>query len=122
MVLRYWQCDAPPRLIENQITVYRDGTTGADLLRFVETVGLRGFLIQPPFQDLLDHLRKGRPLIVTFPVKNSRHAVVLVGFDTKRDIVWLNDPAAGKRVSQEAASFRRNWEKGNRWTFLIVPK
>ncbi len=123
MVLKYWGCDITPDAIAQQVPVYKDGTTGRDLAVFVETIGFRGFLIQPPFADLLDHLEKQRPLVVTVPERGTaRHAMVLVGFDPGHDAVWLNDPVTGECKSQAMTSFRANWEKGGRWTFLIVPK
>jgi hypothetical protein len=123
MVLKYWGVEITPDAIGQKIPVYKDGTTGRDLAEFVEAIGLRGFLIQPSFEDLLGHLEKGRPLIVTLPEGGSlRHAMVLVGFDPSTDIVWLNDPSSGSRKSQTYTSFRKRWEDGQRWTFLIIPK
>ena len=123
MVLKYWGHEVSPEAIGNEVPVYKDGTTGRDLADFVERIGFRGFLIQPPFDDLLSHLEKGRPLIVTLPEAGSmRHAMVLVGFNRSTDKVWLNDPASGTCRDQELGSFRKQWEKGQRWTFLILPK
>ncbi len=97
--------------------------TGHDLQRLVEEKGFRGFLIQPPFEDLLGHLRKRRPLVVAFPARGgSRHAMVLIGFDTGRRRLMLNDPASGKRRSLDYRTFQRHWEEARRWTFLIVPR
>ncbi len=123
MVLRYWGLDISSDVIEQQVPVYKDGTAGSDLARFVEGVGFRGFLLQPRFEDLLEHLKKGRPLIVTLPEGgSSRHAMVLIGFDLPAGKVWLNDPAGGERKSQALSSFRKQGEKGQCWTFLILPK
>jgi ABC-type bacteriocin/lantibiotic exporter with double-glycine peptidase domain len=123
MVLKYWGYDITPDAIAQQVPVYKDGTTGRDLAVFIEAIGLRGFLIQPSYADLLDHLEKHRPLVVTIPERGTmRHAMVLVGFDPGDSIVYLNDPATGKCSSQAMRSFRENWERGGRWTFLIVPK
>jgi ABC-type bacteriocin/lantibiotic exporter with double-glycine peptidase domain len=123
MVLKYWGYDATPDAIGRQVPVYKDGTTGRDLAAFVEAIGFQGFLIQPPFEDLLSHLEKGRPLVVSLPEGgSSRHAMVLVGFDLSSGAVWVNDPATGTCKSRPLNSFRKKWEKGQRWTFLIVPK
>jgi ABC-type bacteriocin/lantibiotic exporter with double-glycine peptidase domain len=123
MVLGYWGLEISSESIGRQIPSYKDGTSGRDLAAFVEQIGFRGFLLQPRFEDLLDHLEKGRPLIVTLPKGgSSRHAMVLVGFDLSSGVVWLNDPAGGKRRSQALSSFRKQWEQGQRWTFLILPR
>jgi ABC-type bacteriocin/lantibiotic exporter with double-glycine peptidase domain len=123
MVLKYWGLEISVDFIEKHVPVYKDGTTGKDLALFVEEAGFHGFLIQPPFEDLIQHVNKERPVIVTLPVKGRlRHALVLVGFDLTSNIVWLNDPATGKCAAQSLNSFRKQWESGKRWAFLIVPK
>jgi ABC-type bacteriocin/lantibiotic exporter with double-glycine peptidase domain len=123
MVLKYWGADVSPEVIADQVPIYWDGITGQDLQRVVERIGFQGFLIQPPFEDLLEHLRKGRPTVVSFPSRGeSRHAMVLVGFDAGRQVLFLMDPSNGKRKSLDYRTFRREWESAQRWTFLIVPK
>ena len=123
MVLKYWGLDVSPKAIADRIPVYRDGVTGQDLQHVVERSGFRGFLIQPPFEDLLEHLRKGRPTVVSLPSRgDSRHAVVLTGFDDRTRSLLLIDPASGKKRSLDYATFQRKWETAKRWTFLIVPQ
>jgi ABC-type bacteriocin/lantibiotic exporter with double-glycine peptidase domain len=123
MVLGYWGGKISPDVIGEHVAVYKDGTAGRDLADFVESLGFHGFLIQPSFEDLLDHLGNGRPPIISLPEGNSsRHAMVCIGYDLSAGTISFNDPASGKSISQELASFRKRWEKGQRWTFLIVPK
>jgi ABC-type bacteriocin/lantibiotic exporter with double-glycine peptidase domain len=123
MVLKYWGREVSPDAIGGQVPVYRDGTAGKDLAKFVESLGFHGFLIQPSFDDLLEHLTKRRPLIIALPAQGAvRHAMVFVGFDLTAGTVSLNDPASGKRITDNLVSFRKRWEEGKRWTFLIVPK
>jgi len=123
MVLRYWGIDVAPKTIGAQVAVYKDGTTGQDLVRFVEKFGLRGFLVQPPFEDLLVHLQKHRPLIVVLPAgKDRRHAVVLTGFDPVAEVVWVNNPALGEPRAIPYARFRAEWDAAHRWTLLIAPQ
>ena len=123
MVLRYWGTDLSPREIGAQVTVYWNGATGHDLQRLVEARGFRGFLIEPPFTDLLDHMRKGRPLVIAVPAHGKgRHAMVLTGFDEDKCLIFLNDPAGGKRRTLDYKTFQRQWEAAHRWTFLILPR
>jgi ABC-type bacteriocin/lantibiotic exporter with double-glycine peptidase domain len=123
MVLQYWGEDVSPQVFADVMPVYRDGMTGQDLQRAVERIGFRGFLIQPPFEDLLEHLRKGRPPVVSFLSRGkSRHAMVLIGFDAGRQNLFLIDPANGKRKTLDYRTFRQKWETAQRWTFLIVPR
>ena len=122
MVLDYWGYKISPATLAQQVAVYKEGTVGRDYANIVESLGLYAFLVQPRFDDLLAHLGKGRPIIVELPERGSRHAKVLVGYDVPDNKVWLNDPATGERKAQALDAFRREWEKGGRWTFLIVPK
>ena len=123
MVLKYWGVEVTPQAIADRVPIYRDGVTGQDLQHVVERIGFRGFLIQPPFEDLLEHLRKGRPPVVSFLSRGkSRHSMVLVGFDAGRQDLFLMDPANGKRKSLDYRTFRHKWESAQRWTFLIVPR
>jgi len=120
MVLKYWGFEASPEAIAGRVPLYKEGTTGKDLLEYVESVGFRGFLLQPELQDLLLHLRKNRPLIVALPGRGSLwHAMVLTGYD--QSSFWFNDPASGKVQQRSIESFRREWEKTGRWTFLVTP-
>jgi ABC-type bacteriocin/lantibiotic exporter with double-glycine peptidase domain len=123
MVVQYWGVDATPQYFTDHVAVYRDGITGQDLQRVVETIGFHGFLVQPPFEDLFEHMRKGRPLIVQFPSRGeSRHAMVLAGFDSGKKELYLIDPANGKRKSLGYKEFQQKWDRAQRWTFLIVPR
>jgi len=121
MVLAYWGIEITPESIGAQVPVYRGGTTGAEMRRLVEQVGLRGFLIQPLFEDLLQHLEKRRPLIVALPAgRAGQHALVLVGFDPSAELIWVNDPGVGRARALKYAEFRAQWDEARRWTFLIV--
>ena len=121
MVLSYWGTEMTLAEIANEVPLYKEGTTGLDLKRFVESRGFQGFLIQPELKDLFDHLQKQRPLIVTLPGREGvDHSLVMVGYDEAT--VWLNDPATGKEVSQSVQSFETSWRANQRWTFLILPE
>ena len=123
MVLKYWGIEITPEAIGAQVPVYQGGTTGDEMRRVVEQAGLQGFLIQPLFEDLLQHLEKRRPVIVVLPAgPTGRHAVVLVGFDPSAERVWVNDPAVGRQRALKYAEFRAQWDESRRWTFLIVPR
>lgn len=123
MVLAYWGTNVPTDTIAAAVPVYKDGTIGQDYITVIESLGYQAFLIQPPFEDLLTHLARGRPLVVTVPERGtSRHAMVLVGYDPNGRTVTVNDPATGARETQPMETFRRKWERGRSWTLLIVPR
>ena len=122
MVLDYWGYKVTTDKLAEQVGVYKEGTIGRDYVGVVERLGLYAFLVQPPFDDVLGHVAKGRPVIVEVPERAGRHAMVVVGYDLAERKIFLNDPASGERKVQLLDDFRREWEKGGRWTFLIVPK
>ena len=122
MVMGYWGVTRSVQEVGNHVGVYKAGTTGADMKRYVDSLGLRSFLIQPPYADLLTHLKKGRPLVIVLAdSKDRRHAMVLVGHDPLADTLTLNDPAAGHAVTMPSADFLARWRAASRWTMLIVP-
>lgn len=81
------------------------------------------------FDSLLEYVDSGKPVVVWCvrdgkPVKNDRtwtfpdgsgtyteqygeHCAVLIGYDSKN--VYLNDPSAGKCVTQPISAFKKNW-------------
>jgi ABC-type bacteriocin/lantibiotic exporter with double-glycine peptidase domain len=123
MVLSYWGVEIAPEAIAESVPLYKDGTTGEDLRRFVETLGFQGFLVQPPFEDLVQHLEKQRPIIVSLLAgRKGRHAMVLIGVDPANRQVWLNDPASGEALPLATADFQRQFDASGRWTLLIVPR
>jgi ABC-type bacteriocin/lantibiotic exporter with double-glycine peptidase domain len=121
-VLGYWGARVVPEALADRVSVYKDGLSARELVGVLGEFGFRGFLVQPPFEDLLHHLEQRRPVIVTVVSGESRHALVLAGFDTETNVVWLNDPATGERRSESMDAFQQRWEEGERWTLLIVPQ
>jgi ABC-type bacteriocin/lantibiotic exporter with double-glycine peptidase domain len=122
MVMGYWGTATSVQEIADHVGVYKDGTTGADMKRYVDSLGLRSFLIQPPYADLLAHLEKGRPLVIVLAdSKDRRHAMVLIGHDPIAGTLTLNDPAVGRAVTLPSADFLARWQAADRWTMLVVP-
>ncbi len=92
--------------IAGQVPVDKDGTTGRDLQSLVEQSGFRGFLVQPSFEALQEHLGEGRPLVVDSARGKRRHAMELAGFNAGRQQLFLNDPASGHRDTVGYTGFR----------------
>jgi ABC-type bacteriocin/lantibiotic exporter with double-glycine peptidase domain len=85
----------------------------------------RTFTFSGEWVDLLNHLRKGRPLIVALkPPENGAplHYVVVAGVDTQAGLVMLNDPARRKLLKQDRAEFEKQWSGANKWTLLALPQ
>lgn len=93
--------------------------------RYFEQHGFSVFPFRGEWNDLQDHLRKGRPLIVALRSSGadaSLHFVVVAGLDSGAGIVSLNDPARRKLLKQSRNDFEKQWSGANQWTLLAVPQ
>lgn len=130
MVMRYWQgqqgqtVNADPDQIQKQLySIKAHGIYASDLQRFFDQHGFRTFAFHGEWKDLIEHLRKGRPLIVGLkPLRQSElHYVVVAGIDDTQGVVLVNDPARRKLLKMDRASFERQWKVTDNWTLLAVP-
>jgi uncharacterized protein YvpB len=76
------------------------------------------------WQDLEQHLAKGRPLMVCLREGRTGplHYVVVSGLDTRHNVVLVNDPARRKLLKVERGVFETDWTGSDRWTLLAVPQ
>jgi predicted double-glycine peptidase len=143
MVMRYWferrNCadgkqagngDCAPNVDAAEIhrALYEPGARGvyaSAMERYFKQRGFNTFAFRGEWDDLLNHLRKGRPLIVALkPSKAGAplHYVVVAGLDTQADLVMLNDPAQRKLLKQDRADFEKQWGGVDKWTLLALPQ
>jgi uncharacterized protein YvpB len=136
MVMQYWQAqqgqpandssDAP----QIQRTLYSAAAHGifaSDMERYFQENRFRTFTIRGEWEDLKQHLDKGRPLIVALkpvPLKpasgGALHYVVVTGLGP--EMVMVNDPAQRKLLQQDRPSFEREWSAAGKWTLLVLPQ
>ncbi|HMC31776.1 MAG TPA: C39 family peptidase [Candidatus Angelobacter sp.] len=101
------------------------GIRASDMQRYFQQHGFQTFPFTGKWDDLKQHLEKGRPLIVALKpsaLESSLHYVVVVGVDPEQNIVLLNDAAQRKLLKQERASFENQWSAVGHWTLLALPK
>jgi ABC-type bacteriocin/lantibiotic exporter with double-glycine peptidase domain len=133
MVMQYWQrqlresvnLDSDPAQIQRALySAKAHGIYASDMERYFREKGFRTFTIRGEWEDLKQHLDKGRPLIVALkpPGGAPLHYVVVTGVDPERGIVMVNDPAQRKLLKQDRPSFDREWSAAGRWTLLAVPQ
>jgi ABC-type bacteriocin/lantibiotic exporter with double-glycine peptidase domain len=131
MVRQYWQAQhglpANDTSDASQIqrTLYSakaHGIYASDMERYFQEKGFRTFTIRGEWEDLEQHLRKGRPLIVALKLSSGAalHYVVVTGFGP--DVVMINDPAQRKLLQQDRPSFEREWSAAGKWTLLALPQ
>lgn len=131
MVMRYWQAqqgqaanDAsdPDQIQRTLYSAKARGIFASDMERYFQEKGFRTFTIRGEWEDLKQHLDKGRPLIVALkPTSGAAlHYVVVTGLGP--EMVMVNDPAQRKLLQQDRPSFEREWSAAGKWTLLAVPQ
>ena len=135
MVIRYWEntgtqpaspSTADPEKIQAALFSPAAGGIPASMMRkYFQDIGYRAFAFQGQWGDLKHHLEHGRPLIVG--VRESwahgpLHYVVLVGIDSERGYVFVNDPAQQKMLRISREGFESEWSSTHNWTLLAVPR
>jgi predicted double-glycine peptidase len=132
MVMQYWQqqrsqpagSDADAILIQHLLySAKARGIYASDMERYFREKGFRTFTIRGEWEDLKQHLDKGRPLIVALKPEGGRaplHYVVVTGMD--QQVVMVNDPAQRKLLKQDRSSFERQWSAADKWTLLALPQ
>ena len=132
MVMQYWEQHGRSgsqnaQAAEIQLALQSDvahGIYASDMERYFQQNGYRVFAFRGEWEDLEQHLEKGRPLIaalrpsLTLPL----HYVVVVGLDQERHLVLLNDPAQRKLLKEDRARFEQEWNAAEHWTLLAVPE
>src|SRR5260370_2968560 len=132
MVMQYWQQQGRSRTpnVEAeriQRALYSDpahGIYASGMEEYFQRNGYRVFAFRGGWQDLEQHLKKGRPLIVALRPGSTRplHYVVVAGLDQRRQLVLLNDPAERKLVKEERSRFEQKWNAASAWTLLALPE
>lgn len=132
MVMQYWERQRAGAVIpgsqvqEIQRALYSENDGGIrafDMARYFEQHQFRAFPFTGNWNDVRQHLHKGRPLIVA--LKPSRlgplHYVVVAGLDETKKLILVNDPARRKLLQQDWSDFEKQWKGAGNWTLLAVP-
>jgi ABC-type bacteriocin/lantibiotic exporter with double-glycine peptidase domain len=133
MVMQYWQhqegkpAGQDSDAIQIQHTLYSTkahGIYASDMERYFREKGFRTFTIRGEWEDLKQHLDRGRPLIVALKPAGGTalHYVVVTGLDQEQHVVMVNDPAQRKLLRQDRKGFEREWSAAGKWTLLALPQ
>lgn len=101
------------------------GIYASAMEQYFKKHGFRTFVFAGTWDDLKQHLEKGRPLIVALkpaPGEKALHYVVVAGLDWEQKLVLVNDPAQKKLLKHERAGFEKEWGATGKWTLLAVPE
>jgi ABC-type bacteriocin/lantibiotic exporter with double-glycine peptidase domain len=134
MVMQYWRqkqggassetADAH-RIQQVLYSKQAHGIYASDMERYLQQQGFRTFAFEGEWNDLRQHLVKGRPLIVALKPGSGNvplHYVVVAGLDGEDGSVMVNDPAQRKLLKRDRSSFEREWNAAGKWTLLAVPQ
>ena len=101
------------------------GIYASSMKSYLEEHGYRTFVVQGTWDDLDQHLRNGRPLVVALkPTGNGKifHYVVIAGMDSPNNLVMFNDPAGRKLSKLDRRTFEKEWKATDNWALLAVPQ
>jgi ABC-type bacteriocin/lantibiotic exporter with double-glycine peptidase domain len=130
MVMQYWQRQQgkPPRVDPDEIqrALYSrraHGIYASDMERYLRQQGFRTLAFAGNWEDLKEHLEKGRPLIVALNLGHSDlHYVLVAGMDWEQGVVLKNDPSERKLLKEDRSRFEKEWKAAGNWTLLAVPQ
>ena len=134
MILQYWNAQGsavePDRWSAEAIqrklySPKAHGIFASDLEKYFKDLNFRTFAYQGQWEDLREHLAKGRPLIVGLQFSGKKfpyHYVVVTGMDWEKPAVLVNDPARGRLLRIERADFEKTWQPVRNWMLLAVPQ
>ena len=101
------------------------GIHASDMQSYLRESGFRVFPLNGDWNDLLEQLKQGRPLIASLQPGNARtplHYVVVTGIDWQNGAVFLNDPARGKLLRVAREDFEKQWRPNRNWMLLALPE
>jgi ABC-type bacteriocin/lantibiotic exporter with double-glycine peptidase domain len=134
MVMQYWSGHGVPvnaqradaAAIQKQLFSHKArGIFASDMENYFRGSGFKVFLLDGSWEDLQEHLKQGRPLIVSLQPGSAKaplHYVVVTGMDWQHDAVFVHDPARGKLLRIERTDFEKQWRPNRNWLLLAVPQ
>lgn len=124
-VIRYWGRSADQHELAGVFKPFPGkGLSGAQLKQLAAEHQFKAYSFRGSRELVLEHLRKGRPLIVAISSSklfNLNHYVILVGWDAVRQEWVLHDPADGPYRRLRNEKFLDRWGELDSWTLLILP-
>jgi ABC-type bacteriocin/lantibiotic exporter with double-glycine peptidase domain len=134
MVMEYWEkktgrsASGAEDAGKIQAALYspaEEGVPASAMKRYFEDAGYRTFAFVGDWGELGHHLERGRPLIVSLKASGPHgplHYVVVVGIDSAKGYIYVNDPAQQKMLRLSREGFESEWSATEHWTLLAVPR
>jgi len=102
-----------------------EGIPASAMKRYFDGAGYRTFVIVGDWGELAHHLERGRPLIASLKASGPHgplHYVVVVGIDSTRGYIYVNDPAQQKMLRLSREGFESEWKATGHWMLLALPR
>ena len=121
-VLRYWGYEATPESVEAAIGRKNPRLSAGAMAEHAKKVGLDAYVFFGTMDDVVHELERGRPTIVGLgKAVSSEQAVahyeVVVGYEPKKKLVLLLDPAQGWQIDT-LEGFASEWARSHRVTIV----
>jgi ABC-type bacteriocin/lantibiotic exporter with double-glycine peptidase domain len=132
MVLQYWHKATPagssfevpsfPQIAEALRSSESKGVLGSQMKGYLDSLGYQAFVFKGRWEDIENHISKGRPLIAALGNRGALdHFVVVTGWNDPENVVLVNDPARRKLLKLDRKDFQKAWERTSCWTLLALP-
>jgi ABC-type bacteriocin/lantibiotic exporter with double-glycine peptidase domain len=134
MLMQYWNTHgmridsqrADAATIQKQLYSRKArGIFASDMENYLKASGFKVFTLDGNWTELQEHLKQGRPLIVSLQPGSANaplHYVVVTGVDWQTNAAFIHDPARGKLLRVERADFEKQWRPNRNWMLLAVPE
>jgi predicted double-glycine peptidase len=131
MVMHYWAgrpvgstmaAPAPELVYQRLYAPERKGILLADMRRYLEENGFLAFTLRGRWNDIEQHIAKGRPVIVGLKPGRAKgmHFAVVAGVDG--EAVLLNDPTRRKLHRLNQNEFEKAWAASEHWMLIATPR
>ncbi len=114
----------PDELVSRIYVPDRRGSLQAELLAAARSHGRVPYRLADAPGAMVDEVRAGRPVLLLQNLGFERwpiwHYAVLIGFDPERGTFLLRSGTEA-RHEVDARRFLASWERGGRWSIVVVP-
>jgi len=132
MILQYWHKAGPvggstevpsfPHIAKALGSSESKGVLGSQMKGYLDSIGFQVFVFKGRWEDIENHISKGRPLIAALGNRGALdHYVVVTGWNDPENVVLVNDPAQRKLLKLDRKKFQKSWEQTSCWTLLALP-
>ena len=132
MILQYWHNASPtggsievpsfPDIAEGLRSSESKGVFGSQMKAYLASLRYQVFVFKGQWEDVKNHISKGRPLVVGLGNRGALdHYVVVTGWNDPENVVLVNDPAQRKLLKLDRKNFQKSWEQTACWTLLALP-